>query len=94
MKSFLLSQETPIKAIGPLLMAVDSSAPSSRIACLCLVRSPTNLVSQVRLKASALTKDRRTVGLLLAWVIKAFHFAHGRIAAFTSRTRGLAQHDV
>ena len=31
---------------------------------------------------------------LSPWVMKASLFAHGRIAAFASRTRGLAQHDV
>ena len=94
MKSLLSSQQTSIEPIGPLLMAVDSSVPSSRMTCLCLVWSPMNLVSLGASKASTASHDRHTAALLTPWVMKASLFAHGRIAAFASRTRGLAQHDV
>jgi hypothetical protein len=94
MKSSPFPQETPIEAIGLLLMAVEISAPSSRTACRGLVRSSSTRVSLVRSQASAPTNGLRTQGLLLTWATKAIHFAHGRNAAFTSRTRGLAQHDV
>jgi hypothetical protein len=94
MKSLLSSQQTSIEPIGPLPMAVDSSVPSSRMTCLCLVWSPMNLLPFVGSKASTPSNGHHTVALLSPWVMKASLFAHGRIAAFASRTRGLAQHDV
>jgi hypothetical protein len=94
MKSLLSPQQPSIEPIGQVLMAVDSSVPSSRITCLRLVWSPMNLVSSVGSKASTPSNDRHTVAVLSPWVMKASLFAHGRIAAFAPRTRGLAQHDV
>jgi hypothetical protein len=90
----VLLQEISTVAISHRLMAMDISAPSPRMACLCSARLPTNRTSSAQSRPAKPRNPSRLFAPLLARVIKEALFAHGATRAFSSRTRALVQHAV